>query len=222
MQIDLSFIGQSGLEVLYLSSSELGHLARNTFIHVPRLKWLSLANNELKVPDNTLFLQNMNLQVLHLENCSLNRILLSSFVGFVNLNELYLSSNKLRIVEMGSLTLSRPLTNIRYLELSHNNLEDVPHTLTQLPSLEGVNIRYNELRNLSDILLLERNGRHLNIRNNPGRMFEACALDAICGIITYQVDLCGSWNESENEVRAFSEDIVPILSESSIGEMVKR
>ena len=68
-------------------------------------KWLSLANNELKISDNALFLQNMNLQVLHLENCSLNRILLSSFFGFVNLNELYLSSNKLQTVEMGNLNI---------------------------------------------------------------------------------------------------------------------
>jgi len=162
----------------------------------------------------------MNLQVLHLEKCSLNRILLSSFVGFVNLSELYLSFNKLRIVEMGSLTLSCPLTNVRYLELSHNNL-DVPHGLTQLPSLEGVNIRYKELRNLRDILLLERDVRHLNISNNPwGCLSEARDLDAICDNISYQIYLRRSWNECENEVRCISEDIVPIVSESSIEEMV--
>jgi Leucine-rich repeat (LRR) protein len=162
-----SFVGQSGLQLLDLSNNELKLISSKAFTHVPRLKWLSLASNEIKIPDNTLFLQNMNLQVLHLENCSLNRILLSSFIDFVNLNELYLSSNKLRNVEKGSLTLSHPLTNIRYLEFSRNNLEDLPHTLTQLHSFEDMKIRYNEPRNLSDILLLERHVRHLNISNNP-------------------------------------------------------
>jgi Leucine-rich repeat (LRR) protein len=218
---ELSFIGQSGLEVLDLSSNELEHISSNAFTHVPRLKWLSLANNELNIPDNTPFLQNMNLQFLHLENCSLNRIVLSSFFGIVNLKELYLTSNKPRTVEMGSITLFRSLANIRFVELSHNNLEDVPHALTQLPSLEDVNIRYNELRNLSDILLMERHVRRLNISNNPwGCLCEACDLDTICGSITYQIDLCGSWNESESVVHCVSEDIVAIVSEPLIGVMV--
>jgi hypothetical protein len=218
---ELSFIGQSVLEVLDLSSNELEHISSNTFTHVPRLKWLSLANNELKIPDNKHFLGNINLQILHLDNCSLNRIVLSSFLGCVNLKELYLSSNKLRTVEMGSIAVSRSLANIQYMELSNNHLEDVPYALTQLTSLEDVNIRYNELRNLSDILLLEGHVMRLNISNNPwGCLCEACDLDTICGNITYQVDVCGSWNESENVIHCVSEHIVAIVSEPLRGELV--
>lgn len=153
--------------MLDLSNNELEYISNKAFTHVPRLKWLSLASNELKIPDNKLFLQNRNLQVLHLKNCGFNRILLSSFICFVNLNELDLSSNKLRTVEKGSLILSHQLTNIRHLELSRNNLEDLPQIVTQLQSFEDINIRYNELRNLSNVLLLERHVRHLNISNNP-------------------------------------------------------
>jgi Leucine-rich repeat (LRR) protein len=110
---------------------------------------------------------------------------------------------------------------MRYLELSHNNLEDFPHALTQLPSLENANIRFNELRNLSDILLLERHFRCLNISNSPWEcLCEACDLDTLCGNITYQVDLCGSWNECEGVVHCVSENVIPIVSESSIEEMV--
>jgi hypothetical protein len=54
VKICLSFIGQSGLELLDLSGKELDHISSNTFTHVPRLKWLSLANNELKIPDSVL------------------------------------------------------------------------------------------------------------------------------------------------------------------------
>ena len=81
---ELSFIGQSGLEVWDLSSNEMEHISNNTSTHVLRLKWVSLKNDEPKIPDNTPLLENVNMQVLHIENCSLNIILLSSFVGFVN------------------------------------------------------------------------------------------------------------------------------------------
>jgi len=47
---ELSFVGQSGWEVLDLSSNELELISRNTFTHIPRLKWLTLANNKLKIP----------------------------------------------------------------------------------------------------------------------------------------------------------------------------
>jgi hypothetical protein len=55
-----------------------------------------------------------------------------------------------------------------------------------------------------------------------GCLSEACDLGAICGNITYQVYFCGSWNERGNEVHCVSEDNVPIVSESSTGEMVVR
>jgi len=62
--------------------------------------------------------------------------------------------------------------------------------------------------------------KHQNVSNNPwGCLNEACDLDATCGNIAYQVYFCGSWNESENEVHFVSEDIVPIVNESSLGEI---
>lgn len=214
-----SFIGQSRLEVVDLSSNELDHIPSNTFTHVPRLTWLSLANNKLKIPDNTLFLQNMNLEVLHLENCALYGITLSSFVGFVNLKELYLSYNTIKTVEGGNHTSSRPLTKLRYLELSHNNLTDVPHALTQLPSLEDVNMSYNELRNLSGILLVERHLKRLNISNNPWECScEECDFDKVCGNSTCKIDLCESSSRSENLVHCVSQNVTSTVNDSSTSE----
>jgi hypothetical protein len=178
-----------------------------------------LANNKLKIPDNTLFLQNANLEVLHLENCGLYGISLSSFVGFVKLTELYLSYNKIRTVETGNYTISRPLTKIRYLELSHNNLADIPHALTELQSLEDVDMRYNELRNLSGILFLERHVKCLNISNNPWKCScEECDVDKICGNISYQVDLCEGSSGSENSVHCVFQNVAFTVNESSTRE----
>lgn len=214
-----SFIGQSRLEVVDLSSNELEHIPGNTFTHVPRLKWLSLANNKLKIPDNTLFLQNMNLEVLHLENCALYGITLSSFVGFVNLRELYLSYNTIKTVEGGNHTSSRPLTKLRYLELSHNNLTDVPRALTQLPSLEDVNVRYNELRNLSGILLVVRHVKCINISNNPWECScEECDFDKVCDNSTCKIDLCESSSRPENLVHCVSQNVTSTVNDSSTSE----
>jgi Leucine-rich repeat (LRR) protein len=133
---ETSFIAQSGLEVIDFSCNELEYISEKTFMYIPRLKWLSLANNrKLKILDGVPFLNNNNFSVLHLEECGLYRLSLSSFNGLSNLRELYLSHNKIRTVEMGAGSLGLPILKIRYLELTYNKLQEVPRDLTQLQSL---------------------------------------------------------------------------------------
>jgi hypothetical protein len=219
---DFSFVAQSGLQVIDLSGNELDHISENTFTSIPKLTWLSLANNrKLKIPDNVPFLQNSNLQVLHLENCGLYSITLSSFIGLISLTELYLSYNKITTVDVGLGTVGHPVLKIRYLELSHNSLQEVPRALTQLQSLEDLGMCYNELRNLSDILRVERHVKRLNIRNNGWEcLCEVCDIKSICDNISCQVDLCGSSSKGEDSVRCLSEHITTTVNESLIGYTV--
>jgi hypothetical protein len=210
---DDSFIAQSGLEVIDLSGNELEDISEKTFMYIPKLRWLSLANNKkLKIPDGVPFLNNDNLQVLHLEDCGLYRISLSSFKGLSNLRELYLSYNKITTVGIGAGTLGRHVLKIRYLELSHNNLQKVPRDLTKLQSLEALGMRHNELRNLSDILLVERQVKRLNISDNKWEcLCEDCDIGRICDSSSCQIDMCESPSQRDS-VHCSTEDLTTIVN----------
>jgi hypothetical protein len=208
------FRGNREIEVIDLSSNGLEHIPEETFMDISKLTWLSLASNKkLTIPDSEPFLKNDNLQVLHLEDCGLYRISFSSFNGLSNLTELYLSYNKLTTVQIGAGTLGCPALKIRYLELSHNNLQEVPRNLAELQSLEDLGMRHNKLRNLSDIVHVERHVKRLNVSNNKWEcLCKNCSLDRICGSISCQVDVCESPSEI-NLVRCFTEDTNTVVTE---------
>jgi Leucine-rich repeat (LRR) protein len=55
---EVSFMVQRCLEVIGLSGNELEYISEETFMYIPRLRWLSLANNkQLKIPDGVPFLK---------------------------------------------------------------------------------------------------------------------------------------------------------------------
>jgi Leucine-rich repeat (LRR) protein len=217
-----SFIGQSGLRVVDLSSNELEHISEETFMYTPTLEWLSLANNKkLNIPDDTSFLRSRNLKVLHLESCGIHRIPLSSFADLIELRELYLSHNKITSLEMGSRILCQPLIKVLYLDLSYNNLGEVPQALTQLPRLEDLNMRYNKLSNVSDILLVERKVKLLNISDNPWRcLCEVCDWSKVCDNVSCQIDVCGGLGENGDTVHCASQPNVSTVNEPSARDSV--
>jgi hypothetical protein len=196
---EASFMAQRELAVTDLSGNELEHIPEKTFMYVPKLTWLSLANNKkLKIPDGAPFL---------------SRISLSSFNGFSSLTELYLSYNKITTVEIGAGNLGRPSLMIRYLELSHNNLEEVPRNLTQIQSLQYLGMRHNELRNLSDILLVQKHVKRLNISDNKWEcLCEGCGINKFCENISCQVDVCENLNQKDL-VHCLSDDETTIVNE---------
>jgi hypothetical protein len=116
-------------------------------------------------------------------------------------------------VQIEAGTVGLPALKIRYLELSHNNLQEVPSNLTELQSLQGLGMSHNELRNLSDIVLVERHVKRLNISNNKWEcLCKNCSIDKICGSISCKVDVCESPSEM-NLVRCFTEDPTTVVTE---------
>jgi len=148
-----SFIGQSGLEKLDLSGNNITTFPLETFVYPPRLQWLSLANNsELQVRELTPLLESDSLQVLHLEYCNIETICVTNLEKLGKLKELYLSYNKIKKLTTANRGDPACLKNIRILDLSYNQLQKLPPEFVALPKLEKVDVRYNKLGSLCEVV----------------------------------------------------------------------
>jgi slit protein 2 len=147
-----SFVGQSGLEKLDLSGNEITTFPQETFVYPPRLQWLSLANNsELQVPEHLPLLESDSLQILHLEYCNIENICVTNFEKLGKLKELYLSHNKIKTLSterQGDLLYAN---NIRILDLSYNQLQQLPPEIMTLPNLKKVDVRYNKFGAMCEV-----------------------------------------------------------------------
>jgi Leucine-rich repeat (LRR) protein len=145
-------MGQSGLEKLDLSGNEITTFPPDTFLYPPNLQWLSLANNsELKVPEHKPLLESDSLQILHLEYCNIENISVTNLEKLERLEELYLSHNKIKTLSAESRESLVCLNNIRILDLSYNQLQQLPKEFLTLPKLEKVDVRCNKLKSLCEV-----------------------------------------------------------------------
>jgi Leucine-rich repeat (LRR) protein len=145
-------MAQSGLEKLDLSRNKITNIPPKTFIYPPRLQWLSLANNrEIQVTENTPLLESDSLQVLHLEYCNLHKISVANFEKIVKLQELHISHNEIETVTMKAEGSVRSLMNIKILDMSYNQLQQLPTEILSLPNLEKLALRNNKLKVLCEV-----------------------------------------------------------------------
>lgn len=142
-----SFIAQSGLEKLDLSRNKIVTFPVKTVAYVPHLQWLSLANNrQLKLPEDEPLLESKSLQVLHLEYCDLDKISVMNLHKVVSLQELYISHNKIKTISTEVQGITQfPLQEIRILDTSYNQLQQIPPEIRKLPNLEKLYARNNKL-----------------------------------------------------------------------------
>lgn len=147
-----SLIGQSGLEKLDLSGNNITAIPLETFSYPPNLRWLSLANNsELKVPEHSQLLESESLEVLHLEYCNIEFMCVRNLKKLGKLKELYLSHNKIKTFSTGRQGDLACFKNIRILDISYNQLQELPPEILTLQKLEEVVVRNNKLRSLSKV-----------------------------------------------------------------------
>lgn len=147
-----SLIAQSGLEKLDLSRNKFTNIPLKTFVYPPRLQWLSLSyNGEIQVTEDAPLLESDSLLVLHLENCNLRKLSAVNLEKVVKLQELYISHNEIESMSTKTEGPGRSLMNIRILDVSYNQLQQLPPEVMSLPNLEELYLRNNKLKVLGEM-----------------------------------------------------------------------
>ncbi|KDR19454.1 podocan-like protein 1 [Zootermopsis nevadensis] len=147
-----SLMGQSGLKELDLSGNEITTIPPKTFVYPPHLQWLSLANNgELEMPEDAPLLESSSLKVLHLEHCNIDRISVINLQKVMELEELYISHNRIEVIATENEGETSALKNLKVLDVSHNQLQELPPEILALLSLETLVLRKNKLKVLGEM-----------------------------------------------------------------------
>lgn len=126
------------LKKLSLISTKISVIPKEVFL-LPELTYLSLKNNRLK-------------SLPHLGDRS-------------NIKQLILGRNYLNAKSMES--FFREMPGLRYLDLGHNLVDDIPESLYSLSKLARLNLEHNKLHGLPLRLKDLKHLHHLSITDNP-------------------------------------------------------
>jgi Leucine-rich repeat (LRR) protein len=149
---DYALIAQSGLEKLDLSGNKFTNIPFKTFMYPPRLQWLSLARNrEIQVTEDMPLLESNSLLVLHLEYCNLRKLSAVNLEKVVKLQELYISHNEIESISTKTEGPVPSLMNIRILDISYNQLRQLPPEIISLPNLEKLYARNNKMKDVCEM-----------------------------------------------------------------------
>ncbi|XP_076250172.1 uncharacterized protein LOC143190010 [Rhynchophorus ferrugineus] len=177
------------LEHIDLSFNELKTIDELDFARLPRLRSLILSDNSLEQISEMAFHNSTQLQVLDLSNNKLERLGERLFEGLIRLQVLDLDNNKLsdlpenvferaRLQMLENIRLSRnkfdgpPLKALQKqyfflnsVDLSHNNIEDIPPEDGIMVNIKNLDLSYNPLSQqaISNILSEPKTVRMLNL-----------------------------------------------------------
>ncbi|XP_053549434.1 podocan [Bombina bombina] len=162
----MTFGHKPNLRSVYLHNNKLtdAGLPDNMFNHSDRVEILIMSSNFLKyVPKNL----PTALYKLHLKNNKLEKIPDGAFSHLFDLRELYLQNNLLTNEGMDNETFGK-LNRLEYLDLSTNNLTQIPSGLPR--NIVILHLEKNSIRSISqDVLTQIRNLEYLLLHNNKLR-----------------------------------------------------
>ncbi|KAI6184601.1 Leucine Rich Repeat family protein [Aphelenchoides bicaudatus] len=136
----------SHLNTLDLSGNRISEMKASQNVHFKGDIKLNLAGNRIQRLNENAFASFQRINGLNLE---LNQIEFvdSQAFNFVNkLDKLSLRSN--RLFELHKKTLSHLSKHLKFVDLSLNSFEEVPHALEHLSSVEELNLQNNKLKSL--------------------------------------------------------------------------
>ncbi|XP_044286411.1 podocan isoform X2 [Varanus komodoensis] len=160
---DLTFGQKPNLRSVYLHNNKLedAGLPENMFNGSDNVEVLIMSSNFLKnVPKNL----PPALYKLHLKNNKLEKIPKGAFSELSGLRELYLQNNKLTNEGMDNETFWK-LSSLEYLDLSSNNLSQIPSGLPR--NIVLLHLEKNAIKSIGkDVLTQIKNLEYLLLHNN--------------------------------------------------------
>uniref|UniRef100_A0A8C6XUH8 Podocan n=1 Tax=Naja naja TaxID=35670 RepID=A0A8C6XUH8_NAJNA len=160
---DLTFGQKPNLRSVYLHNNKLDDagLPENMFNGSDNVEILIMSSNFLKyVPKNL----PRALYKLHLKNNKLEKIPVGAFNELSDLRELYLQNNKLNNEGMDNETFWK-LSSLEYLDLSSNNLSQIPPGLPR--NIVLLHLEKNAIKSIgNDVLTQIKHLEYLLLHNN--------------------------------------------------------
>lgn len=144
------FQGLSSLKELDISQNQIDRLRKKTFWDLDTLETLKLASNKLRELPNKLLRNMQSLKTLVLSKNLLTQVSNEALQGAKQLNQLLLDNNLIEELEDQVFT---NLSSVSVLDLSYNNLLQVPKTLRALRNLQSVDLSKNFISELDSLAL---------------------------------------------------------------------
>ncbi|CAG9809768.1 unnamed protein product [Chironomus riparius] len=131
----------SEIQAVYLGYNLITHISSDTFIDLPKLKFLSLQGNQLQSIDGHMFENLKNLKELFLNDNHINFISRSAFDDLTELRNISIAENKIEYLTEEHFQKNTKLENIF---LNRNKIRSLSPTMfDNMKLLVGVNLKDN-------------------------------------------------------------------------------
>lgn len=151
------------LKLLDLSFNRLKSIQNQFKPGIRTLEYLSIFNNQIRSIDGQVFSELVGLKHLDLGSNKLASIKETSFTGLINLQTLILNSNQLTSIKP---TTFIPFKNsLQYLDLSYNELTQIPIELSNVNHLTVLDLSNNQIQSITQHTFTENVLKTLEILN---------------------------------------------------------
>lgn len=169
--IPTSSLTDIGLTLRYFSinSNNVEHIDSTTFPDIP-FQFLDLSNNKFTILPDNVFTSLGLLQKLHLNSNQIRANFKEVFHYAQNLKELSMASSGIMSTPI------LPLPNLIYLNLSHNNIENINrNTVQKLGKLKCLDLSYNSISHVPSHLWIHLpHLKTLDLSHNPIKVSRPC------------------------------------------------
>lgn len=162
---------------LNMRDNNIHAVKKNQLLGYASLNLLDLGGNNIKVIDNSTFLNQSELRWLYMDKNYLDTLVAEMFVGLVNLEYLSLEYNDIQLIAAGAFS---PMPNLRVLFLNNNLLKSLPVDSFLGISLSKISLHNNYFPHLPVAGVLDQLSSiiQIDLHGNPW--------DCSCSIVPFK------------------------------------